>query len=111
MQISESQKLERLDLLESKVSKAVETVVGLSARCEDLIQEKEGLEKQIADLTDRNIDLAQEIVKLKSISELEPAKLIEEKSRVDEVARLLDGSLSKVSVDHAKALLDELGVS
>lgn len=39
------------------------------------------------------------------------AKLIEEKSRVDEVARLLDGSLSKVSVEHAKALLDELGAN
>ena len=90
MQISESEKLERLDLLESKVSKAVETVTGLSARCEDLIQEKEGLEKQIADLTNRNNDLAQEIVKLKSISELEPTKMIEEKKILHKIDRMIE---------------------
>jgi FtsZ-binding cell division protein ZapB len=63
---SEATKLERLDLLENKVSQAAAAVETLTARCRELTKVNEQLRTEINDITSRNEDLAGQIEELKN---------------------------------------------
>jgi FtsZ-binding cell division protein ZapB len=83
-------KLERLDALESKVSKAAETVAELHLRCRKLAQDRERLEKDVADLTDRNNDLAQQVVGLNAKRERGSGRAAQEKKILRKIDRMIE---------------------
>lgn len=61
---------------------------------------------QIAAAADSHYNVTKAAVKGRTITKV---VRVEERSRVEEVARLLDGSLSEASLQHAQALLKESG--
>ena len=66
MPTSEATKLERLDLLENKVSQAAAAVETLTARCRELTKVNEQLTTQITELASGNENLVNQIEELKA---------------------------------------------
>ncbi len=89
MPASEATKLERLDLLETKVSQAARAVETLTARCRELTKINAELEKQMVDLTSLNENLSKEVEELKA-QRLVGSTKIEERKVLNKIDRMLE---------------------
>jgi len=89
MPTSEETKLERLDLLENKVSQAARAVETLTARCRELTKINEGLKKEMADLTGLNANLSKEIEELKA-QQLSGSAKIESRKVLNKIDKMIE---------------------
>jgi len=90
MPTSETANLERLDLLEAKVSQAARAVETLTDRCRDLTKVNDRLQKQIAELTDHNKRLLQQVEELKSAPQTGSAGKLEHKKILSRIDRMIE---------------------
>ncbi|MDH3217446.1 MAG: SlyX family protein [Candidatus Krumholzibacteria bacterium] len=90
MTAAKTQKLERLDALESKISQAAEIIAELNTRCKALGEEQQRLQQKLADLTNRNKNLAQQIDELESKNQVGSAKALSEKKILSRIDRMIE---------------------
>jgi len=89
MATSETANLERLDALEAKISQAARAVETLTARARELTKVNQKLQDQIADLTDRNKALTQELQELKVANEKRPGR-VDDKQILSRIDRMIE---------------------
>ena len=89
MATSETANLERLDALEAKISQAARAVETLTARARELTKVNQKLQDQIADLTDRNKALTQELEELKVANEKRPGR-VDDKQILSRIDRMIE---------------------
>ncbi len=90
MSTSETLNLERLDALEAKISQAARAVDTLTARARELTQVNQKLQDQIADLTDRNNALTQELEELKVANEVRSKGRVDDKKILSKIDRMIE---------------------
>ena len=86
----EATKLERLDLLENKISQAAVAVETLTARYRELTKVNEQLKTQITEFTSRNEDLVKQIEELKTGAATHASGKVEDKEIIDRIDRMIE---------------------
>ncbi len=90
MPTSETANLERLDALEAKITQASRAVETLTARARELTHVNQKLQDQIADLTDRNNAMTQELEELKVANEARSEGRVDDKKILRKIDRMIE---------------------
>jgi len=81
---------QKLELLESRVAAAIQRLVELNERCQQLTEKNTQMESELAGFKDSNGELAQEVVRLKAENARAPKRTVDDKKILHRIDRMLE---------------------
>lgn len=77
-------KLEKLELLESRIANTLEIVSELNSRCQNLARKNEVLELKVSELTNTNVEMSEQL------NDIQTHQGMDEKAVLNKIDRMLE---------------------